>query len=280
MQLLTKILTRFSRMESLLKSLYSALQGIPQVSHSEITKELIRECVGKSDPTILEIGCNDGSHTLWFLEIFENPKVYCFEPDPRAIARFNAKVGQRSNVKLFEIALSDHNGDITFYPSGGQRDDKPDKNMTQGWDCSGSIRQPKDHLTVVPWVTFGQSIIVKTATLDTWCKEHGIEVIDFIWMDVQGSEIDVVRGGMNTLTKTRFIYSEYSNTELYEGQYTLKQILKHLTNFKVLIRYPGDVLLRNKQFVSAPNKALQRMLGPLGGLGLTLIILWPDGLRL
>lgn len=253
-QLLRQILARFPRIKSLLKSLYSAFYGLPQVSHSKITKELIRECVGKPDPNILEIGCNDGCQTLWFLEIFENPKVYCFEPEPRAIARFNAKVGQRSNVNLFEIALSDHNGDITFYQSGGQRDEKPAKAMPQGWDLSGSIRQPKDHLTVYPWVTFDQSITVKTATLDTWCKEHGIEVIDFIWMDVQGAEIDVLRGGMNTLSKTRFIYTEYSNTELYEGQYTLKQLLKHLKNFKVLIRYLGDVLLRNKQFVSAPNK--------------------------
>jgi FkbM family methyltransferase len=241
------------RLKKLLKSLYSALQGLPQVSHSEITKELIRECVAKLDPTILEIGCNDGSQTLWFLEIFENPKVYCFEPDPRAIARFKTKVGQRSNVNLFEIALSDHNGNITFYQSGGQRDEESAKAMPEGWDLSGSIRQPRDHLKVHPWVTFDQSITVKTATLDGWCNEHGVEAIDFILMDVQGAEIDVSRGGMNTLTKTRFIYTEYSNTELYKGQYTLKQLLKHLKNFKVLIRYPKDVLLRNKQFVFAPN---------------------------
>ena len=260
MRLLRQILARFPRMNSRLTSLYWAFRGIPVVSRSAITKELIRECVGKPDPTILEIGCSSGSHTLWFLEIFENPKVYCFEPDPRAIARFNAKVSQRSNVNLFEIALSDHNGDITFYQSGGQRDEKTGQIMPQGWDLSGSIRKPKDHLIIAPWCTFDQSITVKTATLDTWCKEHRVEGIDFIWMDVQGAELDVFRGGKNALSKTRFIYTEYSNRELYEGQSNLKQLLDHLKNFKVLIRYPGDVLLRNKQFVSAPKKALQRML--------------------
>jgi len=219
------------------------------VSYSKLSKELIRECVGREDPTILEIGCNDGTHTLWFLEIFENPKVYCFEPDPRAIARFKTKVGHRSNVNLFEIALSDHNGEVTFYQSGGQLNEEKAKAMPKGWDLSGSIRQPKEHLTIYPWVTFDQEITVATSTLDTWCDKHGILAIDFIWMDVQGAEIDVFRGGINALTKARFIYTEYSDNELYKGQFNLRQLMKYLKNFNVLIRCPRDVLFGNKQFV-------------------------------
>lgn len=246
MKYVRQLITRYPRMNNLIQSLYATFQGLPQVSHSKITKELVRECVGKPDPTILEIGCNDGEHTLWLLEIFENPTVYCFEPDPRAIARFKEKVGQRSNVHLFEIALSGNNGDTTFYQSGGRLDEKSNETMPEGWDLSGSIRQPKDHLAKHPWVTFEQSITVKTATLDTWCREHAIEDIDFIWMDVQGAEIDVFRGGVTMLPKTHFIYTEYDNSELYEGQYTLKQLLKYLKDFKVMIRYPADVLLRNQ----------------------------------
>jgi 2-O-methyltransferase len=139
--IIKKLLSRFPRLKSLLKFLYYRLQGTPPVSDSKISKELIREFVGREDPTILEIGCNDGTHTLWLLEIFENPKIYCFEPDPRAITRFKTKIGQRSNVNLFEIALSDHNGEITFYQSGGKLNEEQAKAMPKGWDLSGSIRQ-------------------------------------------------------------------------------------------------------------------------------------------
>jgi len=244
-----------------LKPLCDFLQGIPRVYNLQITRELIRGCVGKPDPTILEIGCNDGTSTRWFLEIFERPEVYCFEPDPRAVARFNRKVGQHPNIHLYEIAISDRNGETTFYQSGGQRSKTETETMPEGWDLSGSIRKPKNHLVVHPWVTFDRAITVKTMTLDTWCNEHGIETIDFIWMDVQGAEMDVIRGGPDALTRTRFVYTEYSNSELYEGQATLRRLLKRLGNFKIVVRYPGDVLLRNQKSEFAPdNNTLRRLL--------------------
>jgi FkbM family methyltransferase len=265
MQFIKSTLNRFPRFKGALKSVYYFFQGqgfyyffqgLPPISYSKITAEIINECVGKSNPTILEIGCNDGTHTLWFNEMFEYPTIYCFEPDPRAIGRFKSKVGQRSNINLFEIALSDLNGTTTFYQSSFGNYEKLAERyssgllekMPEGWDLSGSIRKPKEHLEVHPGVSFEQAISVKTKTLDTWYEEHGIDIIDFIWMDVQGAELDVFRGGKNALSKTRFIYTEYNNQELYEGQANLKQLLRHLETFEVIILYKGDVLLRNKQF--------------------------------
>ncbi len=242
-----RTLDRHPRLKKIIKKSYYFLRQETPITYSKISKDLLRACVGKDDPIILDIGCNDGSHTLWFFSIFKNPKVYCFEPDPRAIKRFKEKVGNHTNVQLFEMVLSAHCGETVFHQSGGCHKQRAD------WDLSGSIRKPKDHLHVYPWVTFGQTIMIKTDTLDAWCNEHGIEHIDFIWMDVQGAEVDVFRGGQETLKRTRVIYTEYSNRELYEGQLSLKDLMKkHLTRFKIIICYPGDVLLINKHFKSPP----------------------------
>jgi 2-O-methyltransferase len=225
----------------------SFFEGLPPISDSQITADLIKKCVSKPDPIILEIGCNDGSTTLWFLQIFDNPRIYCFEPDSRAIGRFNAKIGKRSNVSLSEIALSERNGKIAFHTSGGQLYEQHKIEMPEGWDMSGSIRKPKEHLKVYPWVTFNRTISVDTSTLDTWCDKNGIGTIDFIWMDVQGAEIDVFKGAKRALARTRFLYTEYNNQELYVGQINLKKILRCLKDFKVLVRYPDDVLLSRKK---------------------------------
>lgn len=231
----------FSRLKRLRKLLYYHLKGEPPVTDSSITKELICKLVSKPNPTILEIGCHDGTNTLWFLDIFDSPRIFCFEPDPRAISRFRQNIGNRAEISLFEYAIGNKNGETTFYMSSGRESDV----MPEGWDCSGSIRKPKHHLKVHPWCKFEKKIIIETKTLDKWCSEHGIDRIDFIWMDVQGAEIDVIRGGRNALRKTRYLYTEYSNKELYEGQISLKHLLKELVEFDVIVRYPDDILLRN-----------------------------------
>lgn len=176
--------------------------------------------------------------------------IYCFEPDPRAIERFKRNVSPWPNVHLFEIALSDHNGFITFYQSAGRRKGKDREKMPANWDLSGSIRKPKKHLQMHPWVTFNEGIKVETRSLDAWYEEQGVGTIDLIWIDAQGAELEILRAGATAISRTHYIYSEYYNREMYEGQATLRQLLSYLNSFEVVIRYPHDILLRNKQLDS------------------------------
>ncbi|UGA44417.1 FkbM family methyltransferase [Bradyrhizobium quebecense] len=206
----------------------------------------ILSLLGMSNPVILDIGCNDGTDTAHFLTLCPQAQLYCFEPDPRAIARFKKKLGPNlDKVKLLEIAISERNGTIDFHPSNADGDAKE-------WDLSGSIRRPKNHLTEYDWVRFDRPFSVETRRLDDWCSEAGLNTVDFIWMDVQGAEADVIAGGVQTLSNTRFIYTEYSDRELYEGQLSLQAILDLLPSFEVAAHYPreveGDVLLKNTQF--------------------------------
>ncbi|GGI34215.1 MULTISPECIES: FkbM family methyltransferase [Bradyrhizobium] len=217
------------------------LESLPTLEiHQKIVSHLRVTC-----PVILDIGCNDGSDTQRFLELCPDASVYCFEPDPRAIARFKEnKRLARPNVALMQLAISDRNGTIEFHPSNGDGD-------ARGWDLSGSIRRPKNHLSEYDWVRFDDSILVETQRLDDWSGEAGLSgPVDLIWMDVQGAESDVIAGGQKTLGRTRFIYTEYSDRELYEGQLSLRSILDLLPAFEVVTLYPreieGDVLLRNK----------------------------------
>lgn len=253
---LINALNRVPRLKRLVRRSYHFLHGEPQVSDSYVTSELLRRYIGNASPTILDIGCNDAPELRGLLQAFENPRIFCFEPDPRAAQRFKTRYAGHQNLVLFEMALSDHDGEIAFYQSGGQpRTPEDADSMPQGWDQSGSIRRPKEHLAAVPWITFEHTIKVASCRLDTWCNRQRIEAIDLIWMDVQGAELDVFRGGRETLSKTRFIYTEYSDSELYQGQVPLRQLLRELPDFKVLVRYPTDVLLCNQQLASSAGSA-------------------------
>ena len=98
-------------------------------------------------------------------------------------------------------------------------------------------------------VTFGETIDVQTVTLDTFCRQEGVDgVIDFIWADIQGAEGEMIRGGRETIARTRYLYTEYSDDELYEGQPTLSEIMAMLPDFRVLELWLDDMLLANRRF--------------------------------
>ncbi|PDT05469.1 FkbM family methyltransferase, partial [Rhizobium sp. M1] len=189
----------------------------------------------KPNPVIFDIGCNDGSDAQRFLRLLPSAQLYCFEPDPRAAARFKEKMGSdRDRMRLSEVAISDRNGMIEFHPSNGN-------DSAKEWDLSGSIRRPENHLSEYEWVRFDPPISVETRRLDDWCSEAGLENIDLIWMDVQGAEADVIAGGNQILMRTRYIYTEYSDHELYEGQLPLRAILDLLPSFQMVVEYPRGV---------------------------------------
>lgn len=249
MSVLRNYIRRHSYLKRVMSTFYHWINGIPEINGDEITADVIRQCIGKRNPTILEIGSNDGAHTLWFLELFPEATIHSFEPDKRAIKRFRNRVSGQQNVHLHEIAISDHDGVSDFYESHGQRpSDKIYSNSEQtfDWDASGSIKKPLEHINLHPWISFTERHSVPTKKLDTWSKENGIDEIDFIWMDVQGAEMDVFRGARETLDRTRFLYTEYSVHKLYEGQPTLKELLRSLPKFKPIIRYPNDILLESR----------------------------------
>jgi 2-O-methyltransferase len=182
----------------------------------------------------LELGAHDGTDTAWMAAL-PNTEIHAFEPDPR-----NAPPA-RENVAVHRLAVGDRDGacPLLMSKSGWGRE----------WTYSSSIKLPKNHLSRYP-VTFGETIEVGITTLDSFCRAYRLGTIDFIWADIQGAEGEMIRGGRETLARTKYLFTEYSDDELYENQITLKEMLALLPDFRVVEIWPDDVLLENRQFAS------------------------------
>lgn len=227
MNLLTRIKGKIKR----------TLFGQPSVG---ITKEYIKSLVSSPKPVIFEIGSANGDDTLEFIKTFADTdfRLYGFEPEPKNIKLIEDKVSS-DRFELFKGAVSDTDGEITFNRS---RTDNPDD-----LSLSGSIMKPKNHLKLWDWIHFDEQVTVPSITLDTFVRGKNIDVIDFIWCDVQGAEEKVILGGKDTLAhKVRYLFTEYSDDEQYEGQPGLQRILELLPTFEVVRTEGADVLLKNK----------------------------------
>ena len=245
LRLARSVLAKVPYAKPVIKETIRIIKRDPKIASGEFDLAELPDLIGKDNPVILDVGSNDGGHTLEFLRLFKEPKIYSFEPDPRALERFKSKVTD-TRVKLLEVAISDTDGTTKFYMSNGLPSPDWAELLPKGWDASGSIRMPKRHLDEAPWCRFDESIIVETKRLDTWFREEGIGMIDFIWADVQGAEIDLIRGGRCALNHARYFYTEYSDDELYQGQIGLKELLKLLPDFALIQRFSHDVLLKNR----------------------------------
>lgn len=173
----------------------------------KIKKYLIR----KEDPTILEIGSYDFSHTLEFLNAFQDVTLYCFEPHPRALDLYKRRVGlDEKRCHLFNCAVGDRDGTATLRFA---------KRRTQAgvvdWLGSSSIKRTVDFSEQHPEIYFQGSATVELVRLDAWANEQDVGQIDFIWTDVQGAERDLIAGAENVLKRTKVIQLEFGETGPY-----------------------------------------------------------------
>src|ERR1700690_3814928 len=176
-------------------------------------------------PTVLELGAAEGEDTVRYvgaLVALNRPFRYiAFEPDER----------NRWHLERLEEKL---NHAFEFYPValGNPPGVGPWRSSTHPY--SGSVKEPKEHLTLYPHITFSPPTTVNMTMLDDYC----IGKVDWIWCDVQGAEDLVIAGGQQTFARTRFFYTEYLEFEAYEGQIGLAEIHRRLPgNWRIVEDY-------------------------------------------
>lgn len=155
-----------------------------------MTRYLVKDTdVFRDDPvTIVDVGARWGFNAEW--EVFgKHLRVYCFEPDEEECRRLNASAA--SNVRYLPFALGRTEGEATFYE-------------TKLSASSGLYKTNMSYfsrlLNRANGITVGERTL-KLQTLVGALQQFGIRNIDFIKLDVEGAELDVLMGGEPYLTE-------------------------------------------------------------------------------
>jgi FkbM family methyltransferase len=130
-----------------------------------------------------DIGCCNLWDTKDFVSVLPDATFYAFEP-LKDYYEINLVRSVEYGVNFFNYAMSDVDGEILFYPSVKQGEQEQLQ--------SSSIFKP----TIRNVVSYGEPYLVKSVTIESFCKEHNLSP-DFIHIDVEGAE-ELFEGAVQT----------------------------------------------------------------------------------
>ena len=181
----------------------------------------------KKNNVIIDLGANEGYSVLKTKEIAPKSKTIAVEPNSTAfrILKKNVEANNLKNVILVNKAVTSRNGKISF-------------EVVKGRSEVGAVNvykkfRRKDRL---------KKITVSSITLEELCKKYKVDKIDLLKMDVEGSEVDILKSSKNILPKIKKSIIEY-----HLAQRTKDRVIKLMVknNFKLVKiddqKYYGDL---------------------------------------
>jgi FkbM family methyltransferase len=182
-----------------------------------------RRLLERNPPKVIfDVGAHHGESVSLYKKLFPAASVYCFEPFSESFAVLKRNIQRLSNVKPFNLALSDQVGEADF--------------NANAYSATNSLLATSPHAEEV-WpggpVDTKRQVRVQTSTLDNFCREQSIDAIDLLKLDVQGAEPLVLKGGAELLRRgrVRLIYTEIITLPTYSGQAELHEFLAMMRGY-------------------------------------------------
>lgn len=182
------------------------------------TQEMLNSIEDKD--TIFDIGANFGYYTLLLSKKSPNGRVYSFEPDisNNDLLLDNVSLNSLNNIQIEKIALSDREGKVSF--------------------MSSRVHRGKSQISTGKKASYE----VPVTTLDTYCKRNNIPEIHLIKLDVEGSEIPILRGGNSIIAKSSnlTLFIEYNPRSYTEFGFTRDDFFNTLSAVGLVPKYIID----------------------------------------
>lgn len=151
---------------------------------------------------IFDVGANIGMFTLFVNDVCRDARIFAFEPIPTTFAALQYNIGAFGlKAKPYHCGLSDRSGsaNFTFYPkvsasSGMYADAFADEQVTRAYlaNQDEQLVEFADELMEGRFET--QSVVCPLKTISEVISENQIERVDLLKLDVEKSELDVLRG--------------------------------------------------------------------------------------
>lgn len=184
--------------------------------------EFFSKEVGKNhSAVVLDIGAQSGGFSL-LSKYHPETKWFCFECDPTnySFLRENIEMNNITNCFIFPFAVSNQSGKAILHRS-----------EHFGLHTIGSNpKRFKEDLS--------RNVEVKTISIDEFIISNNLPSVDFIKIDTEGCELDILKGAKNTISKFKpKILLEFCGTNLEQFGYSQKDLLDFIKSLSYQITH-------------------------------------------
>lgn len=178
--------------------------------------QLIKQLAGDAK-IVFDVGAAEGRVAEAYLGMFPNAVVYAFEPTPGLC---KLKSGRR--VKVVKVAAAEKSGTATLYLNL-----KPHTNSLLPFVKQGGA------------LTTHSTVEVPAVSLDDFCREVGVQQIDVLKIDTQGTELQVLVGATGLFNKgaVKVVVVELQSTSIYAGQCKRGDVGKFLSHYGFVLKH-------------------------------------------
>lgn len=200
----------------------------------EILNNTKKQC--KELHTIIDVGANKGQFQKAAKYHFPDVEIHSFEPIPELYEKLLKTT--KKTVKNYNLALGNEIGQLTF-----------NKNK---YNHSSSFYEISEHNKNFP-SSETTKINVNIERLDNLSSKFNFEGVTLLKLDVQGFELEVLKGGVNTIKQhINYIIVEINFVKLYENQPSFTKLNTYLNELGFELKTMLDFNLgRDKSYIEA-----------------------------
>ena len=167
--------------------------------------------------TIVDAGANVGQFSLIASELHPGARIFAFEPLPAAADTYERVMGSRLNGKMFRHALGAQAGHRTLHVAGRN-------------DSSSLLPISSLQVAMHPQTAEVAQIAVEVRPLADVLSQDDLTSSALLKIDVQGTELEVLKGCGPLLCRFDHLYIELGFFEFYVGQPLAHQVIAMLAD--------------------------------------------------
>jgi FkbM family methyltransferase len=142
-------------------------------------------------------------------------KQHWVEADPDAFEILKKRIGSQPGVNLYNACISDEEKEVTF-------------NVANNDGQSSSFLELGTHKKIHPSVKYIKKHVLKTVRMDKLFHPQQLDEVNFLAIDVQGAELQVLKSMGVLLNGINYIYLEVNKKETYKGCALVQDIDNYL----------------------------------------------------